>query len=154
MIEIERKFLVLNDSYKALAISQTHIRQGYIPSSATVRIRLRDNEGFLTVKGPSSANGLSRLEVEKPLTKAEAEALFTLCDHRQIDKTRWLIPNGQHTIEVDEFHGANEGLVLAEIELSAEDEVYDRPSFLGEEVTGDPRYYNSYIAQHPLHNTP
>lgn len=149
MIEIERKFLVLDDSYKALATSKSRIRQGYIPSSATVRIRLRDEEGFLTVKGASTADGLRRLEVEKSLTKAEAEALFSLCDSRQIDKTRWLVPNGRHTIEVDEFHGANEGLVLAEIELSAENEPYERPAFLGEEVTGDPRYYNSYIAQHP-----
>lgn len=149
MIEIERKFLVLDDSYKALATSKSRIRQGYIPSCATVRIRLRDEKGFLTIKGASTADGLSRLEVEKSLTKAEAEALFSLCDSRQIDKTRWLVPNGRHTIEVDEFHGANEGLVLAEIELSAENEPYERPAFLGEEVTGDPRYYNSYIAQHP-----
>ncbi len=149
MIEIERKFLVLDDSYKALATSKSRIRQGYIPSSATVRIRLRDEKGFLTIKGASTADGLRRLEVEKSLTKAEAEALFNLCDSRQIDKTRWLVPNGRHTIEVDEFHGANEGLVLAEIELSAENEPYERPAFLGEEVTGDPRYYNSYIAQHP-----
>lgn len=149
MIEIERKFLVLDDSYKALATSKSRIRQGYIPSSATVRIRLREEKGFLTIKGASTADGLSRLEVEKSLTKAEAEALFNLCDSRQIDKTRWLVPNGRHTIEVDEFHGANEGLVLAEIELSAENEPYERPAFLGEEVTGDPRYYNSYIAQHP-----
>lgn len=149
MIEIERKFLVLDDSYKALATSKSRIRQGYIPSSATVRIRLRDEKGFLTIKGASTADGLRRLEVEKSLTKAEAEALFSLCDSRQIDKTRWLVPNGRHTIEVDEFHGANEGLVLAEIELSAENEPYERPAFLGEEVTGDPRYYNSYIAQHP-----
>lgn len=149
MIEIERKFLVLDDSYKALATSKSRIRQGYIPSSATVRIRLRDEKGFLTIKGASTADGLRRLEVEKSLTKAEAEALFSLCDSRQIDKTRWLVPNGRHTIEVDEFHGANEGLVLAEIELSAENEPYERPAFLGKEVTGDPRYYNSYIAQHP-----
>lgn len=150
MFEIERKFLVCNDAYKALAVRQYVVKQGYIPSTQTVRVRLRDEEGFLTIKGRTLQGGMRRLEVEKALSKAEAEALLTLCATPLVEKTRWIVPCGKHLVEVDEFHGENEGLVLAEIELAHEEEAYERPSFLGQEVTGMPQYYNSYLVQHPF----
>lgn len=150
MQEIERKFLVTDDSYRSLAVSHSEILQGYICSGHghTVRVRTRGDKGYLTIKG-SSADGISRFEWEKEITLADARELFTLCRSGRIEKTRYLVPNGRHTIEVDEFHGDNEGLVFAEIELSAVDEPFDRPPFLGDEVTGDSHYYNAYISKHP-----
>ena len=149
-LEIERKFLVKGE-YKSLATSHSHIVQGYLCSSTgrTVRVRLRDEVGYLTIKGASRNGGLSRYEFEKEITKDEALSLLSLCEPGIIDKVRWLVPNGKHTIEVDEFFGENEGLVMAEIELATEDEPYLRPDFLGEEVTGDRRYYNSNLRQMP-----
>ena len=152
MIEIERKFLVRDDSYKAMAHRSYRIRQGYICSGHghTVRVRQRDEQGFLTIKGPSLDGGLSRYEFEKEITLDEATQLFRLCRNGIIDKTRHLVamPDG-HTFEVDEFHGDNEGLVVAEVELSAPDEHYDRPPFLGEEVTTDRRYTNASLSRSP-----
>lgn len=149
-LEIERKFLVAGP-YKELAVSHTHIMQGYIcrERGRTVRVRLRDERGYLTIKGPSSHSGMARYEFEKEITSAEAHALLALCLPGVIDKTRWLVPCGAHTYEVDEFHGANAGLVVAEIELGAEDETFERPPFLGREVTGDRRYYNSQLGLCP-----
>ena len=149
--EIERKFLVKKgDAYKSVAFSCSHIQQGYIPcDGATVRIRLRDEQAFLTIKGPSVDGGITRYEFEKEITVAEAEELFRLCEPGFIDKTRWLVPSGRHTFEVDEFYGDNEGLVMAEVELSAPDEPYEKPSFIGQEVTGDRRYYNSHLRNYP-----
>lgn len=149
-LEIERKFLVEGE-YKQLASSHSRIVQGYISSQRgrTVRVRLRDGRGFLTIKGPSSAGGLSRYEFEKEITRDEALSLLRLCEPGVIDKERWLVPVGKHVFEVDEFFGANEGLVVAEVELSAEDEAYERPPFLGREVTGDRRFYNSCLRVHP-----
>lgn len=150
MQEIERKFLVTDDSYRSLAVSHSEILQGYICSGHghTVRVRIRGGKGYLTIKGPST-DGISRFEWEKEITLQDARELFTLCRTGRIEKTRYLVPNGRHTIEVDEFHGDNEGLVFAEIELSDVDEPFELPPFLGAEVTGDPRYYNAYISKHP-----
>jgi CYTH domain-containing protein len=119
-LEIERKFLVLDDSYKHEAFSSSHIRQGYICSERgrTVRIRIRDSKAYITIKGPSLDGGLSRYEFEQEIPLADAEHLLLLCEPIIIDKTRWLVKSGEHTFEVDEFHGENEGLVMAEVELN------------------------------------
>ena len=148
--EIERKFLVTDDSYRSLAVSHSEILQGYICSGHghTVRVRTRGDKGYLTIKGPST-DGISRFEWEKEITLQDARELFTLCRAGRIEKTRYLVHNGKHTIEVDEFHGDNEGLVFAEIELSDVNEEVALPSYLGKEVTGDKHYYNAYISHHP-----
>ncbi|MGN0282141.1 MAG: CYTH domain-containing protein [Prevotella sp.] len=150
-VEIERKFLVLNDSYKSLATSSTHIKQGYICSDRgrTVRVRIRGRQAFLTIKGPSFDDGLSRYEFEKEITIDEAEQLFRLCEPGVIDKMRYLVPAGSHVYEVDEFYGDNAGLVVAEVELSSVDESFEKPAFVGDEVTGDRRYYNSMLTHSP-----
>ena len=149
--EIERKFLVVDDSYRQVARAASHIRQGYICSGhgRTVRVRRRDQAAYITIKGPSADGGLSRYEFEKEITLDEAEHLFGLCEEGIIEKTRYLVDCGQHTFEVDEFHGSNQGLVIAEVELSAPDEDYVKPPFIGQEVTGDRRYYNSFLHRHP-----
>lgn len=151
-VEIERKFLVAGDGYKELASSSSRIRQGYICSDRgrTVRVRLRGDHGYLTIKGPSADGGLSRYEFEKEITPDEASQLFNLCEPGAIDKTRWLVECGRHTFEVDEFHGCNDGLVVAEVELSLPDEPFERPAFLGHEVTGDRRFYNSSLTKRPF----
>lgn len=150
-LEIERKFLVLDDSYKHEAFKSYHIRQGYICSERgrTVRIRIRDNEAFITIKGPSLDGGLTRYEFEQSIPLDDAEKLMTLCDEGVIDKTRWLVTSGDHTFEVDEFHGDNAGLVMAEVELHSVHESPEIPHFIGKEVTGDRRYYNSQLRRHP-----
>ena len=149
-IETERKFLVKDDGYKAQAVKSCNIRQGYIAhaSGRSVRVRIRDGKGILTVKGPHLSEA-SRPEWEKELSLQEAEELFLLCKPGVVEKTRWIVPAGEKCFEVDEFHGENEGLVLAEIELGSEDEAFGKPSWLGTEVTGDKRYYNSYLTGHP-----
>jgi CYTH domain-containing protein len=150
-MEIERKFLVRNDSYRRQAFASDRIRQGYICSGGgrTVRVRIRGERGYLTIKGPSTNGGLSRYEFEKEITLDEADHLFQLCEPGVIDKTRYLVRSGDHTFEVDEFYGDNEGLVIAEVELQSEDEPFEQPDFLGKEVTGDRRYYNSHLRQNP-----
>ena len=152
-LEIERKFLVKKgDAYKSAAFSSSHIQQGYIPAEgATVRVRTRDEKAYLTIKGKSVNGGMTRYEFEKEITNDEAEHLFELCRGGVIDKCRWLVksPDGRHTFEVDEFFGDNAGLVVAEVELGSEDEPFAKPSFIGEEVTGDRRYYNSQLLVHP-----
>ena len=152
-VEIERKFLVAGE-YKPFATESVHISQGYLNSASgrTVRVRVRGDKGYLTVKGPSKDGGLSRFEWEMEIPLADAKAMLELCETGVIDKTRWLIPagDGVHTWEVDEFHGANEGLVVAEIELTSESDSFERPSWLGPEVTGDRRYYNSMLTHHPF----
>lgn len=152
MIEIERKFLVTDESYKQLATSHSRIRQGYICSGhgRTVRVRQRGDKGYLTIKGPSLDGGLSRYEFEKEITLDEADHLFQLCEPGIIDKTRYLVPSGSHTFEVDEFYGDNEGLVLAEVELKSEWESYEKPDFIGIEVTGDHRFYNKQMLRNPF----
>ena len=149
-IEIERKFLVCGE-YKSKAYSHSHIEQGYFDSAPgrTIRVRIRDDKAYLTIKGPSNQAGLARYEFETEVSLEDGRQLMALCRHGRIDKTRWLIKNGKHTIEVDEFHGDNDGLVMAEIELGSEDEEYEKPDFLGKEVTGDRRYYNSHLMRFP-----
>jgi CYTH domain-containing protein len=150
-IEIERKFLVLDDSYKREAFSSSHIRQGYLSSERgkTIRVRIRDTRAFLTIKGPSLDGGLSRSEFEYEIPLDDAEKLMTLCEPGIIDKIRWLVKSGDHTFEVDEFFGDNEGLVMAEVELHSRSEEPEIPHFIGQEVTGDRRYYNSQLRLHP-----
>jgi len=151
--EIERKFLVKGD-YKSEAFGQVRIIQGYLNSDPqrTVRVRVKGDRGFITVKGVNS--GASRFEWEKEIPAGEAEVLLELAEPGVIDKTRYLIRNsdGKHIWEVDEFHGDNEGLTVAEIELKSEDEAFEKPEWLGEEVTGDPRYFNSALKDNPYKN--
>lgn len=149
--EIERKFRVVGD-FKSHSINCTHIQQGYIASGngRTVRVRIRDEKGYLTIKGPSLNGGLSRFEWEKEITVAEAEALMRICEPGVIDKHRYLVPVGDHTFEVDEFHGDNDGLIMAEVELSDENEAFERPDWLGKEVTGNRRFYNSHMRKYPF----
>ena len=150
-LEIERKFLVRHADYKRQAFSSSHIQQGYICSGhgRTVRVRIRDDRGYLTIKGPSDEKGMSRYEFEKEITLNEAQELMKLCEPGSIDKVRYLVKSGSHTFEVDEFHGDNEGLVMAEVELQSEDEHFEKPDFIGREVTGDRRYYNGHLARMP-----
>lgn len=150
-LEIERKFLVRNDDYKRQAFNSSRICQGYICSGhgRTVRVRIRDDRGYLTIKGPSDAAGLSRYEFEKEITLDEARQLMQLCEPGAIDKTRYLVRSGAHTFEVDEFYGDNAGLVIAEVELQSEDEPFEKPDFIGREVTGDRRFYNAHLTKRP-----
>lgn len=152
LTEIERKFLVVGE-FRELAVSSTHIAQGYIASGngRTVRVRIRGDKGYLTIKGPSDKAGLARFEWEKEITLEEAKALMTICEPGIISKTRWLVPSedGRHTWEVDVFEGDNEGLIMAEIELTSEDDTFKKPDFIGREVTGDRRFYNSHMRKYP-----
>jgi CYTH domain-containing protein len=154
MLEIERKFLVVDDSYKQLSYANSHIVQGYICSERgrTVRVRIKDDRAYLTIKGPSVNGGLSRYEFEREIPLEDGQQMMQLCEPGIIDKTRWLVKSGKHTFEVDEFHGFNEGLVVAEVELAYEDEPYEKPDFIGKEVTGDRRYYNSQLRKLEIRN--
>lgn len=149
--EIERKFLVTGE-FKSLATKCFRITQGYLCSAPerTVRVRRRDETAFLTIKGKATANGLSRYEWEKEIPINEAAELLDLCESGMIDKKRYLVPAGQHMFEVDEFFGENAGLIIAEIELSSEDEQFIKPVWLGQEVTGDRRYYNAMLVKKPF----
>ena len=151
-LEIERKFLVTDDSYKAMAFHSDRIAQGYLcrEGGNSARVRVRGDKGYLTIKGPSMDGGLSRFEWEKEIPADEAWELLKLCHGGIIDKTRHLVKCGKHTFEVDEFHGDNDGLVVAEVELESADETFERPPFLGKEVTGDKRYYNSSLTRFPF----
>lgn len=150
-LEIERKFLV-DGEFKSQAYAQSHIVQGYISSARgrTVRVRIRDDKGYLTIKGPSDIGGLARFEWEKEIPLGEAVQLMKLCEPGIIDKTRFLVKSGKHIFEVDEFYGENLGLVMAEVELAYEQEPFEKPDFIGKEVTGDRRYYNSQLRQRPF----
>ena len=152
MIEIERKFLVISDVFKTETIRKSHIIHGFLNSDKerTVRVRLKDDDGFLTVKGLSNDGGLSRFEWETSISKPEAEALLKLCEKGVIDKIRYEIPVGNHVFEVDEFFGDNEGLIIAEIELNDADESFEKPTWLGKEVTGNTKYYNSQLSKQPF----
>ena len=149
--EIERKFLV-QEGYKKNAHTYTRGTQGYLSSvpERIVRVRIYGEKGFLTIKGVSNLSGTSRYEWEKEIPVAEAYELLALCEPGIIDKTRYLVQVGKFTFEVDEFHGENEGLVVAEVELSSEEELFDKPAWLDAEVTGDRRYYNSKLAKLPF----
>jgi len=144
--EIERKFLV-SGPFMEHATGQRRIVQGYLSSvpGRTVRVRISGATGYLTIKGAGNASGTTRYEWEREIPLAEAEALLMLCEPGVIEKVRHLVPVGRHTYEVDVFGGALDGLVIAEIELDHEDEAFERPGWLGAEVTGDPRYYNSAL---------
>ena len=150
--EIERKFLVKGD-FKADAFNATRITQGYLCSDPEriVRIRIKGEEGFITVKGITNASGAARFEWEKEIPADEARALLDLAEPGVIDKTRYFVRNtdGKHVWEVDEFHGDNDGLIVAEVELADENESFDKPGWLGEEVTGDLKYYNSMLRKSP-----
>lgn len=149
--EIERKFLICKP-FKELAYSKSRIAQGYIcaGSGRTVRVRIRDDKGYLTIKGPVNSTGVSRYEWEKEISLKEAQELMLLCLPGVIDKTRYLVRHEGHTWEIDEFYGDNEGLTVAEIELKDENQYFKKPEFIGEEVTGDPRFYNSHLMQYPF----
>ncbi len=151
-IEIERKFLVTRDVYKNEAIQKSRIIQGFLNThpNRTVRVRIKNDRGFLTVKGLSSQNGLSRFEWEKEISKQEAESLLKLCEPFIIDKIRYEVQVGNHIFEIDEFLSENQGLVVAEIELKHESEVFEKPYWLGEEVTGIEKYYNSCLSRTPF----
>lgn len=153
-IEIERKFIVINDSYKALAFQSDRITQGYIcrEGGNSARVRVRGDKGYVTIKGPSLDGGLSRFEWEREIPVTEALELLKLCHDGIIDKIRHLVEHEGHIFEVDEFFGDNEGLVVAEIELGDTEEKFDKPSFIGQEVTGDKRYYNSRLTRFPYKN--
>lgn len=154
-LEIERKFLVKGD-FRKDAFESVEITQGYISSASgrTVRVRSWGDRAYLTIKGPSTVSGTSRFEWEKEITPDDFVQLMYVAEPGVVRKTRYLIRNtdGVHTWEVDEFHADNEGLVLAEIELQSEDDTFDRPDWLGEEVTGDRRYYNSALKSNPYKN--
>lgn len=149
-VEIERKFLVAGN-FKQYAYAHKEIRQGYLSSvpERTVRIRIKGDEAYITIKGTGSTTGASRFEWEKDIPVNEAKELMNLCERGVIEKTRYYITCGKHTFEVDEFGGDNKGLIMAEVELSDENEEFQEPEWLGKEVTGDKRYYNSYLSKHP-----
>jgi adenylate cyclase len=148
--EIERKFLVKGD-FKQSAFEAVKIKQGYLSSvpERTVRIRIKADKAFITIKGAGNASGASRFEWEKEIPVNEANELMKICEPGVIDKTRYLIESGRHTFEVDEFYGENQGLIMAEIELQDEDEEFIKPAWLGVEVTGDEKYYNSSLVKRP-----
>ena len=150
--ETERKFLVVGE-YKSQAYNATRIQQGYIASGngRTVRVRIRGDKGYLTIKGPSGLAGLTRYEFDTEIPLDDARDLMQICEPGIIDKTSFLVksPDGRHVWEIDEFYGDNEGLVLAEVELSSEDEHFLKPDFVGREVTGDRRFYNSHMRNYP-----
>ena len=152
MIEIERKFRVTHLDCLQFAQRSSRISQGYLSTdpARTVRVRTKDHKGFLTIKGSSSSDGSSRYEWEKEIPLDDALELLKLCLPEPIYKVRHLIPAGKHTYEIDVFEGANAGLVIAEIELERADEPFERPDWLGEEVTGDARFYNAFIAENPF----
>lgn len=152
MIEIERKFLVVSDAYKKEAFKNTRIIQGFLNTheDQTVRVRLKGDKGFLTIKGKSSENGLSRFEWETELSKEDAKNLLNLCESGVIDKVRYEVEVKNHIFEIDEFYGDNEGLVIAEVELKAENEEFFKPDWLGKEVTGTVKYYNSQLSKNPF----
>lgn len=152
MIEIERKFLVTSEKFKMQATSVKRIVQGFLNThpERTVRIRIKGDSGFLTVKGKSDETGTSRFEWEKEIDIADAQSILALCEEGGLEKTRYEIPVGNHIFEVDEFHGKNEGLTVAEVELASENETFEKPDWLGEEITGDVKYYNSQLSKKPF----
>lgn len=154
MIEIERKYLVTSLEFKNEYYTKNEIAQGYLSSNPerTVRIRIKGNKGYLTIKGIGNESGASRFEWEKEIELNEAKQLLKLCEKGVIEKTRYEVKSGNHIIEVDEFHGDNNGLTIAEIELENENESIEKPHWLGNEVTNDERYYNSYISLNPFKN--
>jgi CYTH domain-containing protein len=156
MIEIERKFLVTSDVFKKESHQNFRIIQGFLnrDPERTVRVRLKDDKGILTVKGMSSNDGLSRFEWEKDISKKDAKALLEFCEKGVIDKIRYEVKVDKHVFEVDEFFGDNEGLIIAEVELKSENETFTKPDWLGKEVTGDIKYYNSQLSKQSFNMWP
>lgn len=154
MLEIERKFLINSEDFKSQASHKNQIAQGYLNSNPerTVRVRIKGESGFLTIKGKGNDTGMTRFEWETEISLAEAKNLIQLCENGVIDKIRYEVEIGNHTYEVDEFFGDNEGLIVAEIELKSEDEDFEKPHWLGQEVTNDERYYNAYLSNNPFKN--
>jgi len=152
MIEIERKFLVVSGAYRKVSYKKTRITQGFLSTDPerTVRVRIKGSRGFLTIKGKSNVSGTSRFEWEKEIDLQEAEALLKLCKKGIIDKIRYEVNRGTHIYEIDEFFGDNKGLVVAEIELNSEEESFEKPNWLGVEVTGEVKYYNSQLSTTPF----
>lgn len=152
MIEIERKFLVKSDGFKSQATFKSRIVQGFLNThpERTVRVRIKSNIGFITIKGKSNSTGTTRFEWEREITLEEAETLLNLCEEGILEKIRYEIPIGEHIFEVDEFLGKNSGLVIAEVELTTEAEFFEKPSWLGVEVTGEVKYYNSQLIKNPF----
>lgn len=150
--EIERKFLIANKDYEALISSSYHIKQGYLcrDIKRNVRIRITEEKAYITIKGKSTANGLSRYEWEKEIPKVEAENLFKLCQEGYVEKIRHIVPYQGLVIEIDEFLGNNQDLILAEVELPTTNTPFNPPTFLGKEVSGQKEYYNSYLSEHPF----
>ena len=151
-LEIERKFLVLNEDFRKLATHKKKITQGYLNSSKVraVRVRIAEDKAFLTVKGESNETGLSRFEWEKEIEMHAAKNLLPLCEPSLLEKIRHYVPVGNHLFEVDEFLGDNKGLLIAEIELSDEEEAFSMPDWIGREVTGDAEYYNVSLVKKPF----
>lgn len=152
MIEIERKFLVISEVFKTESINTTRIVQGFLNTdkNRTVRVRIKGDQGYLTVKGKSDSDGLSRFEWEKEISKTDAEALLQLCEKGVIEKIRYEVKVKYHVFEIDEFYGENKGLVIAEVELNSESETFEKPDWLGKEVTGQIKYYNSQLSKKPF----
>lgn len=152
MIEIERKFRVKNTTFLENIKTSFKITQGYLnlDKNRTVRVRIKDSQGVITIKGVSSDNGLSRFEWEKEISYEDAVQLMSLREGFVIDKTRFIVPFGEVVFEVDVFGGANKGLIIAEVELQSENQIFEKPDWLGEELTGDERYYNAYLSNHPF----
>lgn len=150
-LEIERKYLVKNDSWRDAVESQQHVIQGYVvaAANATVRVRVKGDHAYLTIKGPSAGIGRSEYEYEVPVADGEA-MLRELSATPLVEKTRYRVRCGEHLWDLDVFEGANAGLVMAEVELSREDEPFELPAWAGEEVSSDPRYYNASLANHPF----
>ncbi|WP_372937647.1 CYTH domain-containing protein [Seonamhaeicola sp.] len=154
MIEIERKFLVNSNAFKKDAFKETRIIQGFLNThkERTVRVRLKGNEGFLTVKGKSSDDGLTRFEWETKISDTDAKNLLNICESGVIDKIRYEVQLKNHIFEIDEFFGDNQGLIIAEVELNSKNETFEKPSWLGKEVTGNIKYYNSQLSKNPYCN--
>ncbi|MDP5098273.1 MAG: CYTH domain-containing protein [Flavobacterium sp.] len=151
MVEIERKFLVTNRDFISESSENFRIVQGYLNSNPerTVRVRIKGKKGYITIKGKGNESGLTRFEWEKEIAISEAEALLQLCENGVIDKTRYNVMFDDHLFEVDVFTGENDGLIVAEIELQSENEIFSKPSWLGEEVTSEEKYYNAYLSNYP-----
>ena len=154
--EIERKFLVTSDAYKEESAKRTRITQGYLSSvpERTVRVRIKGDKGYITIKGECNESGTSRYEWEKEIPVEEAEELLQICEPGVIHKTRYEVNVGRFPFEVDEFYGENQGLVVAEVELLNENDHFDKPEWIGAEVTGDVRYYNSMLKKKPYTTWP
>ena len=153
-LEIERKFLIKNLDFKTESFEKKYLKQGYLNAdkNRTVRIRIADEKAFITIKGKSNKAGTTRFEWEKEIPFSEAEELLLLCEPCIIEKHRYLIKKGTHTFEVDVFLGDSLGLLVAEIELNSENETFEKPTWLGNEVTGELKYYNSSISKLPFKN--